>query len=333
MTGISAQEVPVVQYSMLTKITATWCPFCGTWGWDAYETLLPENQGKAIIIANHYSGDLRNNTASAIANNLNSFGQPMFYLNNTNQNLTSSSWTSKVDDITKKIDDNYEASPIANSGITASLNGNALTVKTKTRFFKSTQGEFYLGVYVIEDNVINYQASRSSAALHKNVLRGSVGTEPFGKLITSGSVSAGTEMEETFSTDLNPSWNTDNIKLATIIWKKEGDSYLFHNGYVFDNWQTTTSTRDNVIEGVDVKINRSITNEVFVSEISISKKTKVLNIQLIDGGGKLLEKISYNDLPPGIHTKEWNVSNYPPGIYLLNFHSPFGQMTKKVILY
>lgn len=330
--GISAQEVPNVQYSMLTKITATWCTFCGTWGWDAFEKLLPENEGKAIIISNHYSGDLRNNTAAAIASNLNTFGQPLFYVNNTNQNFSSNNWTSKTEDTKKMIEDNYKASPIVNAGIMASLNGNTLNVKTKTRFFKSAEGEFYLGVYVIEDKVVNYQASRSSAAVHKNVLRGSVGPEHFGKLISSGQVASGTEMENEFTTTLNASWNTDNIKLATIIWRKVGDSYLYFNGYVFDEWQTTTSIKNNSIEGFKVDLNNLIAHEDLVFVISIEKPIKDLSIKLYDIQGNLLSSKSYTGLNAGIHHEEWDTNFMPSGSYLLQFHSPNGSLIKRFIL-
>ena len=38
-----SQDVPEVQQSLITKITATWCPSCGGWGWTFFENILADN--------------------------------------------------------------------------------------------------------------------------------------------------------------------------------------------------------------------------------------------------------------------------------------------------
>jgi len=42
-----AQEVIPTQQTLITKISATWCINCGTWGWETQEKILAENAGVA----------------------------------------------------------------------------------------------------------------------------------------------------------------------------------------------------------------------------------------------------------------------------------------------
>ena len=37
-----AQTVEAKQNTLITKKTATWCSFCGTWGWDFFENLVED---------------------------------------------------------------------------------------------------------------------------------------------------------------------------------------------------------------------------------------------------------------------------------------------------
>jgi hypothetical protein len=328
----NAQEVPEVQNTLLTKITATWCTFCGSWGWDAFNDIYNQNLEKAIIISNHYSGDLRNNTAIAFADNFNTFGQPLFYVNNTNQFFTSSNRTSKADDVKKQVDDNFKTSPIANTGIIASLDGNNLTIQTKTKFFKATAGEYYLGIYAIENGVVNFQQSRSASAVHKNVLRGAIGTEAFGKVVANGNITEGTEINLEYIGNFSAAWNPDATTLATIIWKKEGDSYQYVNGYVHNNWQSTTSTEDQEIKGLSVLVKSSLTNDFVAMQLNLDKEISNVQFSVFDLQGKMMERRIYSQLSSGLHEEIWNVQAYSPGTYFLHLNAEEGVVTKKIVV-
>ena len=75
--AMSAQvpDAPQTSMPVITKIAATWCPPCGSWGWDFFEHMLEDNTDDAIIMAVHHSGDLVNPTASALTSNLNASSQ------------------------------------------------------------------------------------------------------------------------------------------------------------------------------------------------------------------------------------------------------------------
>ena len=82
-----SQDVPEVQQSLITKITATWCPNCGGWGWTFFENIYDDNADKALLIAAHYSGELQTSVSSDFADNFNISYQPFFILGNENQNV------------------------------------------------------------------------------------------------------------------------------------------------------------------------------------------------------------------------------------------------------
>jgi hypothetical protein len=327
-----AQEVPEVQNTLITKITATWCTFCGSWGWDAFNDIYDDNKSKAIIISNHYSGDLRNNTAIAFADNLNTFGQPLFYVNNTNQLVTSSNRSAKADEIKQQVDSNYETSPVVNTGIMASLDGNNLTIQTKTKFFKAAEGEYYLGIYAIENGVVNFQQSRGANAVHKNVMRGAIGSEAFGQMIANGNISQGAEINLEFSGNFSAAWNADNTTLATIIWKKEGNVYKFVNGFVHDNWQTTTSLEDLKIEGLTVTLLSSITKDNSTLVLDVEKPLSNIQLILHNSLGKIIERRLFTNLSSGKYYEEWNFQNQPAGTYIIQIVSSDGRLSKRVIV-
>jgi len=220
-----AQEVPEVQKSLVTKVTATWCINCGTWGWSLFEGILEDNAEKALIVANHYSGDLDNPTAEDIASNFNATSQPRFVLDNTDQSASSGSAATKRTEIKNQIDANFLLSPVVNAGLDVILDGNQLIVNTKTKFFQAATGEYYVGVYIIENGVVNFQSGQGMNAAHKNIMRTGMSTGTFGDLVMNGNINMGMEFDHDFSIMLNSAWNVDNLEVATIVWKKDADKY------------------------------------------------------------------------------------------------------------
>lgn len=55
--GIGAQNVTDIQTTLITKRTADWCPYCGSYGWQFTTQLKPKLEGKDAIMWNvHHSG-------------------------------------------------------------------------------------------------------------------------------------------------------------------------------------------------------------------------------------------------------------------------------------
>ena len=327
-TTVTSQEIPEQQMPLVTKVTATWCPFCGAWGWDAFEKLYDENQEKAILISNHFSGDLRNPTAETFADNLEAFGQPIFYLNNDNLTFSSSTYSAKAENAKITIAEQYEMSPTANTGVNASLIGNELMVETKTRFFQAASGDYYVGVYIIENGVINFQSSRGNNAFHKNVLRAGMSSNAFGVNLGNGNFSVGTAIDKSFTMTLDQNWNIDNILLATMIWKKEGEKFVYVNGNLIKDWLSTTSTTD-LAEALEVNIWPTIANDQVTLTMNTSG-TRILAIDVVNQEGKLI----HSQLPTSKSYQHhiFDVAQWTSGIYYLRINTVKGVVTKPLVV-
>ncbi len=330
LNAIISQDVPEIQKSLITKITATWCPNCGSWGWTFFENIYEDNADKALIIAAHYSGELQTTVAADFATNFNVNYQPYFIVGNENQNVTSINVTAKRAVVQNLVDNNYELSPVVNAGLVVTKNGNTLDVQTKTRFFQNTDGEYYLGVYVIEDGVVNYQTNQGDDAVHKNVLRAGMSGSSFGELISIGSVSAETEITKDYSIDII-GWNENNLEIATILWKKEGSSYIYEN---------SNSTTEITTVGVPIipeneisfKIYPTVTESNAMVELDLKNGQADIQLELFDATGKKLTTIFEGSAASGIQTFEINKSMVNSnGLYFLMLRSGKSVSIKKII--
>ncbi len=220
-----AQQVEQQQRSLITKRTADWCPYCGTWGWSFFQGAIEQNEDKAILMAAHYDGGLANAAAEEITDNFGGFYQPKFFLNETQLGVTSGNVTAKLDYLKPLVDSIFEVAPVANSGFDLTYENGELQAAAKVKFFQAAQGEYYLGLYLLEDNVTAYQASIGNNAVHKRLFRFSFTEATFGLLIASGDVAAGQEFSLNFALPIGDPTGHD-YEVAGIIWKKEGDKYL-----------------------------------------------------------------------------------------------------------
>ena len=330
LINISAQTVPNTQQAMITKITATWCPNCGGWGWDFYNNIYSDNADKALMLQANYSGELQNQVSQDFAQNFNVNYQPYFILGNTNQNVTSSNAASKRTIIKTQVDSIFDATPIANSGLLAELDGNTLNVTVRTRFFQETIGEYYLGVYVIEDGVVNFQQNQGDNAVHKNVLRTSMTNESFGVFLDDGVVEEFSEFLNEFSIQLGD-WNVNNLEIAAIIWKKEGAAYTYINSNSTTELGTVGVTlipEDEI--GFDVY--PTVSNSKITIAVDLKNDVNDVKLELFDPSGKKLETIFEGRSTSGLKTFELDKSMVNSnGLYFLMLHSGDKVSTKKVI--
>lgn len=226
--SLAAQDVAQVQKSLITKRTATWCSFCGTWGWTLFDHLVADNHPEAVMVAAHFGdSQLENPTSLAWVANLGGSGQPRFYLNNTLQSASAATIQATRTNMMAQVDDFYAQSPLANTGMEVTQNGDQLSVQAKVRFFEAAEGTYHLALYVIEDSISAQQAG-IGVTRHKLVLQESMSSDPFGELLATGNIDAGTDFDLQFEANLS-SYDADQVRVIAVIWKKEGNDYLFVN--------------------------------------------------------------------------------------------------------
>ena len=330
-----AQSVPQEQRTLITKVTASWCTNCGTWGWTTFEGLVEDNEDKAVLIANHYSGDLSNTTSDEIAENWNVASQPRFFTGNDDQSIIPSNVDDKRIAIKDIVDANFMNMPLANAGIEASINGDQLIINTKTKFFQATSGEYYLGVYVVENGVINNQSGQGANAVHKKVMRGAVTPSTFGDLLMNGSIGMNMEFDKSFSITLDSNWDINNLEVITIIWQKENDTYSFINTNIITDIAATTAIENvlaQALQGATIKVTPTIVSTQATLSIDLEKDLLDSTIQLFDLQGRKISDIFQGKLNAGNTTFTINKKSVTTnGMYFIILQSDQKVISQKVI--
>ena len=300
--NLYGQDVPEIQTPLVTKITATWCSNCGSWGWDLFEGLVEDNSDNAILIAAHYSGNLTTSIGEAFANNFNAVTQPRFVLNNDDQGVTRNSIADDREEIKGLIADMNTQSPVANIGFFAEMKDGKIEVQTKTKFFQAAEGEYYLGIYVLEDGVLMMQSGRGMAE-HKAIMRGSFDADAFGTRLTMmNMLGAGMEITGSHSIDIDNVWNTDNLTIVGMIWKKEGDKYQFVNANSTNDFSGNTSAVDIFTEVNDFSVFPTVITDFGTVRINLSQSIKDAEINLYTIEGKKIGSVFSGNLNRGLHT-------------------------------
>ncbi len=327
----SAQSVPQVQRPLLSKITATWCPPCGSWGWDLFEDLVEDNENEAILLATHYSGDLVSTTATELAANLGANGQPQFYLDNERQSASSSTASQARTAIEAAIDTEAARMPLAGSRIrTTAINGNALELAIDVEFFAAGQGEYRVAAYVVEDDVVNQQASRGANAVHERVLRGDLGTGTFGTLLKSGLVAAGEKYTVDLAYTLPASYNPAHIRLVSAIWKLDGSNFEYINGSETTDWSTVSTTK--TLAASAVELSSFSESGTLYTDISLRLSAKQVRLQLLAIDGRVLAERVLGNLQAETRRVAWSTNDLSPGVYVVRLQTNTGERSQQVVV-
>ena len=325
-----SQEVPQTQKIVITKIAATWCPPCGGTAWDRFERINEEYAGKAVMLTAHPSRSSKLHAPEAIdfSNNLpQAFGQPLFYVNRSKYTTNDILANTEASVSTAN-----EASPLANTGIIATIKGNILEVSAKVKFFQEGGGDYYLSLLVIEDGVIEQQASRGSEAVHKRVLRSSLMGGTFGQEIASGTIAVDTEYTFVDTKTLETKWVAENLEVAAIIWKKVDDAYEFVNAHS-ENVSFSTSVNFLETAGVNMALSPTILRENATIFINSPVALSDINIQLFNIAGQPIQSIFSGNLNGGLHQFMIDKTNLAAsGVYFLQMEAAGSAISRKFMV-
>ncbi|MEX1192944.1 MAG: Omp28-related outer membrane protein, partial [Brumimicrobium sp.] len=257
---------------------------------------------------------------------------PVFYANTVNEVAYSQAggiYTAATKtNIINAVDSTRAQSPIVNSGFTQSISGNTLTVDTKVKYFQNTSGEYYLGVYLTEDNVEANQNGITGTATHKRIMRASIHPNIEGTLISNGSVSAGAEFSDSHTFTIDQSWNPDYLKVFTVIWKKVGSEFVYENAYQKQGYASVHNIDATTMDAT-IFPNVAAGDQDITLEINNASKQNV-SIEVYDQVGKKVSTIYNGDLTENHY--EFNVNptrSLNKGLYYVNIISD--QKSKKTI--
>ncbi len=337
--SMNAQEISTDQWYLVTKKTADWCTFCGQWGWTFKNNIIADQQDKPTVVwSSHFSGGLATPTSTAIINNMPaSGGQPVFFVNNDNWNVTGGNISSRRDELNQYLQDLSSFPAFAGVGSSAVFDGTKITNTAKVRFLVDLEadqdgGEYWLASYLVDDQLVAFQQSQGNNAEHKNVLMHSFnGDNHFGENIVNGSVLADQEFfvegELDFSGETNIPDYADGYSVVTILWARVGDSLTpFNLNKQPISGSTSTS---NLLENVSIaafhlgagQVNLNITSDKIMSDATVT---------LFDINGRTITTKKQVDINEGDNQITVEAHDLTFGTYIVNVQSKLGSKSIKV---
>lgn len=325
---LQAQEISKEQWTLFSKTTADWCSNCGSWGWNMHKQLVEKFENKNTLSwALHLSGGLTNQTAKDLGANLGTSFQPVFFEGLENMNVNSSNISQKISEAESIVELNNISDAFAGVGILATLSDDkTLDVSADVEFLAPVEnGNYFLGLYLIEDNLVAYQQSQGQNAVHRYVLRNRILPTTFGENLVSGAVAKGQKYKVTASMS-NVTGKPENLKVAAILWNRTSNGkYRFFNANVVDVALTSSDYTPEVAfsyqaQFADENLLVSFTHSDLVSDVRLN---------LTDMQGKtVFETFISNE-------SSWQKTFHIPllsGTYLLHIDAgKQGYTTKKLI--
>ncbi len=330
-----SQDAPETQSTLITKISATWCPPCGGWGWDMFHNLIEDNEQKATLMAVHHSGNLLTPTSGALADNFMITGQPQFFMGNVNQGIFSSNGAAKRTEVQQAVNEAAEQAPVVNTGINATYSEatQEINVNTRTEFFQDADANYYLGLYIVNDGYVGFQQNQGSNAEHEKVLVTAFTPTHFGEQLTTGGVTDGTTMDGSYSIAIDSEWDIEKLEVVAIIWSESNGVYTYENS--------------NISTNIDLAVNNEILTEAvgdFTIEPTImANGASTINfdlfdqdyytINIMDQTGRLVKSVFKGELSAG--TQRFTVERSDlgaAGIYYVTIESAAGQSTRELII-
>lgn len=238
MGNIIAQSewmVPEENIGMVTKITATWCNPCGTWGWEAMEGLIETHSEDHIVVSMYApsSSKLYNEEAEKLADEIGYSGTPNFAGNGLDQGTAVASATAIVD--------TFISAPIVAVPAYAIewVNADTIVIEVKTKFFENMDGSFVLDVFMVEDHVVEEQSGHDDDVPHHMVVRkGFSPLKDSTNYILVGSAASGDEITKKYFIEVEAEWNWEDLHIMSTLWMEnpeDPEDLLYINGQ--KTWQ------------------------------------------------------------------------------------------------
>lgn len=209
--------------AFIIEFTATWCHYCGDNGYPNWDPAFTNHPYKVTGISFHPADGLvavdypESDSMMAFYG---CSGFPTTGINAQGNGYPSATYWNNID---AAVSAHTQAK--AGIGISKSVDGNNVVVKTKTVFFSDMTGTYNLAVYVTEDNLVYDQTITNSpysipGAVHNHVFRTAAGHNPFGTTIVSTSTTKGTQFDGSYTIAL-PSdvQNKNNLHVVTVLFK------------------------------------------------------------------------------------------------------------------
>lgn len=349
ITNANAQTPIEKNVGVIGKVTANWCPPCGSWGWTLSKEMLTAHSDDAVGL-NMYASTrtdggndkFQNQAAYDLKNKITIGGYPSFSFNLMDVSAQNTSGGVNTVGIKNDVNDSvnvFKAAPvIASTGMTFRIHNDVVTVETKTKFWQAANGTYNVAVYLIEDKALNVQASLSGTVEHPNVLRTSMTASTWGEQIATGSITQGDEFTKTFTFDLTSSitpnyadqpstWDKTKLVPFAVIYKSEGlNSYSYVNGS--RRYEYPASVNDlGFVQNATIYPNPATTQTTVAFE---AQENTTASVTVVDATGRTVYQAQDLKVTPGRFFHTINTYNMANGLYNVTIATDNGVSTQRL---
>ncbi len=323
-----AQDINNDQWVLVSKRSADWCSFCGQYGWDMMDGLVERAnaENRVFPVALHYSGGLKTQVSEDLTDNLGGFSQPLFFLNEDDLDVGSGNVSAKLDEVFETAEFLTGFPAFAGVGLEGSIvDGESIDFTATVKIFENLSTEMYLGMYLIQNDLVAFQQSQGNDAEHKNILTHSFFEDSFGERIGEGTLDNGSEYSFTGSLELEDGMvSYEDMSVLAVIWNKDSSGkYRVFNLGVFENLAILLS--NTTIENTDITFDtKVIADQLFIS-LDADLTSIAAKVNIINASGQLIQEQDLTELNTSI-----NVANWATGIYYVQLQTNKGQATSTI---
>lgn len=234
------KNMKIVSNALAFKSSGTKCPPCGGWGWNVWSDIISTKSNMipfTIHSANFVSQNYINEESNDLDDYLSNSSWPGFFVGGAEGSFwkmvlgAGATEESITRDIKNNIDLATTNDPLATAALNYEISNGTISVTSYVGFLKETTGNYYVSVWVSEDDVYGPQSGHPDGNVyHKKVLRTATDNHSvFGVPLASGTISANTLKTTKHTATFESGWNQNNINVAVIVWKRVGNSYRVVN--------------------------------------------------------------------------------------------------------
>lgn len=324
-TNLMAQDsihVAEVQTTLVTKRTATWCSICGGYAWDMMKRLQSNyDSTEAIAVSAHHSSSSRlySEVAKAWIDAFQpAFSQPRFYVGTQ---VVGGGDPGTESTIENRIAADRDTDPLAGVGLQVAYEPETRSMRVRARmsFFRAAgAGNYRLGLYLLERQVVAEQANQSGASEHNNVLRESLTDQAFGTLLHQGAVTAGLEYDKELFYTLPEPYRIDNVRILAVIWSDQPEQIEVVNARATAQFAefVATNTRDPHLPGTFRLWQNPVVDDIQV-RLSPITALPTLTWRIVQADGRIWQSGHWSGLSPVEQDRHLSVANLPTGLYYL----------------
>lgn len=222
-------------------LTANWCIPCGDYGVPAVNAAASTHGDKFVWFSCHRDGPEKdhfsNIDAEAMAVTYNNSNMPVLLMGANAESITTIEGATDMETTIKSaISSHLKKTPVANIGLSYTISDGAISVITETEFYEDSPDAFYIGVYLLEDKLVNRQKNSSgwqNNFTFNNVLRLKLSSSITGDQLPATAKTKGMIDRMVFGDFLLSNWKEANLKVAAVLFKKDGSgNFVIVNGTV-----------------------------------------------------------------------------------------------------